>query len=184
MQEIATRRLLLQPLTAAHAELLFGVLQDQTLYTFIATPYPADLESYRQRLKSMCQRTCADGEEQWLNWTLRLRVDGVAIGYVQATVFADRTAEIGYVIGVPFQRSGYATEALTQLCSHLHMAYAVDAIFANVKLANLPSVELLHKLGFDRAMAHADDTQTVTFWRRPKQAVDDLSTIAAQNLLD
>jgi [ribosomal protein S5]-alanine N-acetyltransferase len=167
MQEIVSLRLLLQPLTAAHAELLLSVMQDHTLYTFIATPYPTDLASYRQRLTTLCKRTSADGEEQWLNWTLRQRIDGVAIGYVQATVFADRTAEIGYVIGVPFQRSGYATEALTLVCTHLHMAYATDAIFANVNLANLPSIALLQKLGFDRVLAHAADPQTVTFWRRP-----------------
>jgi [ribosomal protein S5]-alanine N-acetyltransferase len=184
MQEISTLRLLLQPLTAAHAELLFGVMQDHALYAFIATPYPTDLEFYRQRLKTLCKCTSADGEEQWLNWTLRLRVDGAAIGYIQATVFADRTAEIGYVIGVPFQRNGYATEALTLLCSHLHMAYAADAVFANVKLANLPSVALLQKLGFDRALAHPGDPQTVTFWRRPLQALADLPTMAAQSRLE
>lgn len=47
--------------------------------------------------------------EQWLNWVVR--VDGAAVGYVQATVHDGIRAAVAWVIGAQCQGHGYATAA-------------------------------------------------------------------------
>lgn len=103
---ISTSRLSLTPLEVADAAEMVGVLSDPTLYSFIGGAPPTLAE-----LEELYRRQCAgdpDGRETWRNWILRL--DGAAIGYVQATVNGD-SAELAWVVGVPWQGSGYATEA-------------------------------------------------------------------------
>lgn len=105
-ESINTVRLTLTPLGVADAAEMAGVLSDPALYTFTGGMPPTLVqleELYRH------QSTGApEGGEVWHNWILRL--DGTAIGYVQATVEGD-SAELAWVVGVPWQGSGYATEA-------------------------------------------------------------------------
>ena len=51
------------------------------------------------------------GDQLWLNWVVRLADTRIAVGHVQATVMADGTAEIAYVIGSAWSGRGIATEA-------------------------------------------------------------------------
>lgn len=54
----------------------------------------------------------------WHNWIIRLVEGRVAVGFVQATVSAD-TADIAWLVGVPWQRQGIATEATLAMCDWL-----------------------------------------------------------------
>ncbi len=55
-----------------------------------------------------------------------------AIGFVQATLTdAGRTADVAWVIGVPWQGHGYATEAAGAMVGHL-VAGGVETITAHV----------------------------------------------------
>ena len=70
---------------------------------------PASTDDLRERIRLWEARRSPQGDELWLNWTLRLR-SGQAVGYVQATV-RERSADLAWVIGTRFQIRGYATEA-------------------------------------------------------------------------
>ena len=64
----------------------------------------------RTRSETWASRRSPDGDELWLNWVARRREDDRTIGHLQATLGRGSTA-IAWVIGTPFQRQGFATEA-------------------------------------------------------------------------
>ncbi|MEX0620616.1 MAG: GNAT family N-acetyltransferase [Acidimicrobiia bacterium] len=105
-EAISTERLTLTPLAVADAPEMVGVLSDPALYTFTGGTPPTlgQLEELYRRQSAGCPW----GGEIWHNWIIRL--DGMAIGYVQATV-RDDSADLAWVVGSPWQGSGYATEA-------------------------------------------------------------------------
>ncbi len=96
-ESISTSRLTLTPLAVADAAEMVVVLSDPALYTFTGgkPPTHAQLEEFYRRQSA----SCPWGGEMWHNWILRL--DGTAIGYVQAAVKGD-SAELAWVVGGPW----------------------------------------------------------------------------------
>jgi RimJ/RimL family protein N-acetyltransferase len=110
-EPIETGRLLLEPLRPEHAAEMAPVLADPALYVFTGgePPSAADLG---ERYERQGHGRSADGRELWLNWIVRERAGGLAVGYVQATVEpAGGAAEVAWVVGTGFQGRGYAREA-------------------------------------------------------------------------
>ena len=105
-------RIRLDPLRVADAEEMAMVLGAPELYGFIGGQPPTLTELTDQYRRQVVGRSL-DGHEEWLNWIVRL--EGTAIGYVQATVHEGTRAVIAWVIGVPWQGRGYATEAAREL---------------------------------------------------------------------
>jgi RimJ/RimL family protein N-acetyltransferase len=112
---IRTARLELTPLAVADAEAMAGVLADERLYEFTGG-HPATVSELRARYTRQVAGSGRPGEE-WLNWIVRL--DGVAIGYVQTTVTPGPVADVAWVIGTAWQGHGYATEAARALVGWL-----------------------------------------------------------------
>ena len=113
---ISTLRLDLLPLQVEHAEEMAGVLADPALHTFIggAPHTPAALRARYERLVA----GSPDPAERWLNWVISLRDEARLVGTVQATV-TDRTAEIAWIVGTPWQGRGFASEAARGLVGWL-----------------------------------------------------------------
>jgi len=84
MRIIATPTLTLEPQTVAHAEEMFAVLSDPAIYEY-ENEAPPSLEWLRTRFVKLESRRSADGQQQWLNWVIRLPTSEL-IGFVQATV--------------------------------------------------------------------------------------------------
>jgi RimJ/RimL family protein N-acetyltransferase len=137
-ERISTARLALTPLVPANAVEMVGVLSDPALYTFTGGEPPTlgQLEERYRRQSAGCPR---EGEI-WHNWILRL--DTTAIGYVQATVKGN-SADLAWVVGVPWQGSGYATEAskavrdwladrdAVRFSAHIHPGHTVSHAIAS-----------------------------------------------------
>ena len=118
-EPIATSRLDLTPLTPDDADEMVGVLADEALYAFIGGAAPT-LEALRSQYERQAVGHSADGTETWLNWIIRTRVEGRAMGFVQATITNEgHDAEIAWVVGVPWQGRGHATEAAAALVAWL-----------------------------------------------------------------
>ncbi|MFF1871296.1 GNAT family N-acetyltransferase [Kitasatospora herbaricolor] len=113
---LRTDRLDLLPLRPADAEEMALVLADPALHTFTGGE-PDTLDTLRARYRRLSAGS-PDPAVTWCNWILRLRADGRATGYVQATVTAG-TAEIAWVVGVPWQGRGLASEAARALVAWL-----------------------------------------------------------------
>jgi RimJ/RimL family protein N-acetyltransferase len=113
---LETPRLTLEPLTPAHAEEMAPLLADERLYTFTGGRPPTAAE-LRTRYARQAAGRSPDGVERWCNWIARRREDGLAVGFVQATLSEDPpppappTAVLAWALGVPFHGHGYAREA-------------------------------------------------------------------------
>jgi len=143
---IVTARLELIPLTEADADDLFPVLDDPELGRFTGEDPPADVEVLRARFASWSARRSPDGDELWLNWAVRRLEDGEAVGYVQATV-GDRDAAIAWVVGTPFQRRGFATEAGAALVGWLRAALEIPLITGCIHPDNIASQIAAGRIG-------------------------------------
>lgn len=144
-QTLTTPHLRLEALVEAHADELFGYLQDARLYEFYAGEPPVSVGALRQQYAQWRTRSSPDGRQTWLNYAVR-RADGVFVGWVQATVEND-VATIGYDIFPQFWRRGYATEACRALVRMLCAAH-MQTIRAVVDSENVASIRLLARLGF------------------------------------
>ncbi len=81
-----------------------------------------DSLSVSRRLQTeLCwmHETAPDRLEQWLNWTVWLRENGVGIGTIEATVKPGHRVEIGYLFDPRIWRRGFGREAVAAMIEHL-----------------------------------------------------------------
>jgi RimJ/RimL family protein N-acetyltransferase len=145
---LRTERLNLDPLTVAAAETMVEVLSDPGLYEFIGGA-PPDLLALRDRYIHQVEGVSSDGRERWLNWVLRERASGSAVGYVQSTfVLRTGVADLAWVVGTAFQRRGYATEASAAVLSWLRSQSEVRRVTAHIGPRNTASITVARRLDF------------------------------------
>lgn len=158
-EELTTARLDLVPLTATDADDLFPVLDDAALGRWTGEAPPADVDSLRRRFEAWQVGGSTDGTERWLNWTMRRREDGRAIGHLQSTV-TPRSAAIAWVVGTPFQQQGFATEAAQALVTWLQEVVGVTTIEASIHPDNVASQKVARRAGL-RPTDRLDDGEVV-----------------------
>lgn len=141
---IETSRLRLEPLRAEDADEMFAVLDDERLHEFTGGQ-ALTLEELRTWFAFLARGLAPDGQEIWLNWIVRLR-DGSAIGYVQAGL-EYLNADVAWVIGVPWQRLGYASEATAAMIDWL-VAQKVESFAAAIHPGNAASAAVARRCGF------------------------------------
>ena len=165
MRTLRTSHCTLEPLVAAHAREMFGVLSDPAIYEFENAPPASEewLTSCYQRLE---QRHSPDGNERWLNWVIRLP-SGELAGYVQATVLPSGASRIAYELSSRYWRQGIGSSALAAMLGELCSEYSVHTAVAVLKAANVRSFGLLRSLGFSSASAQ----QVVEFGGEPDELV-------------
>ncbi len=146
MNTLAAGDLVLEPQTAAHADAMFDVLRDPAIYAFENEP-PTSPEFLRARFLRLETRRSADGAQQWLNWVVRL-AGGPLLGYVQATVRRDGSANIAYVFASRHWGRGYATRSVRAMVDELVQHYGVKVLDAVAVRRNERSLRVLERLGF------------------------------------
>ncbi|QFG20684.1 GNAT family N-acetyltransferase [Actinomadura sp. WMMB 499] len=182
-ETIRTQRLVLEPLAPHHADEMAPVLDDRRLHRYIGGE-PLTLDELRERYAHLAAGPSPFHQEYWLNWIVRRARDGRAIGYVQATVrpapgrFAvappgsgstvtpappATVASVAWVIGMPYQGFGFATEAARALLGWLRDR-GVREIVALIHPDNRPSEAVAARLGLRPTAETADDE---TVWRLP-----------------
>jgi RimJ/RimL family protein N-acetyltransferase len=162
---IVTDRLELTGLAVADADEMVAVLADPALYAFIGGEPPTRgdlLARYGAQL-----RGSSDARETWHNWIVRERSSGAATGFVQATILdpgdgSERTAEIAWVIGTPWQGRGYATDAARALVAWLE-AGGVRSIVAHVHPDHAASAAVAERAGLSPTGQLVDGERV---WRR------------------
>jgi RimJ/RimL family protein N-acetyltransferase len=166
---ISTQRLDLVPLQPADADEMVGVLADPRLYSFIGGG-PPDRESLRARYTRQSAGQSADGTEEWHNWIVRLRPDGTAIGFVQATIVdAGAVAGIAWLIGVPWQGRGFAVEAVRALVSWLDRR-GIRTVVAHIRPDHHASGSVAARAGLEPTNELDDLGEQI--WRRTFQGID------------
>jgi ribosomal-protein-alanine N-acetyltransferase len=147
---LSTPRLVLEPLLARHAALLFAHLSDAALYTYMPHQPPPSVTSLAERYQRLESRRSTDGADIWLNWAVRLAGSEEYVGYAQASIEADGQAMLAYFVFTPYQRQGYAVEMCSKVRDYLLNAYAASAVYALIDTRNRASIALVEKMGFQR----------------------------------
>ena len=124
------------------------VLQAPELYRFTGGS-PPDGRELRKRYARQVKGRSRDGHEVWRNWVVRRRADGVAVGWIQATLTGSgmqSTAELAWTIGADYQRRGYAREAAATAMSALR-AEGATRFIAHVHPEHAASIAVARSLG-------------------------------------
>ena len=156
-----TARLRLEPLRAADAVLHLPMLADPRLYTYVSDDARATVTLLAARFGELARGAPPEANECWLNWVLRRRDDGAAIGTLQATIEPGGRAWIGYLLASAAWGQGFATEACAWLVAELAQRHRVCDVLASVDARNLRSIAVLERLGFARVAACAAELRGV-----------------------
>jgi RimJ/RimL family protein N-acetyltransferase len=147
---IATEHLILEPITEAHADVLFLPMLDDRIYAWISAVPPATVERLRAYWAIAESRVTPSGDEARLNWVVCRRSDGTYVGKCDAEVDAAGVAtNIGYILFSAFWGLGYATEAVNGMVSHFAQ-FGITELRALVTSGNDASARVLLKCGFIR----------------------------------
>jgi RimJ/RimL family protein N-acetyltransferase len=117
---------------------MVDVLADPALYEFIGGEPPTEADLVARYTRQVSR-------EEWLNWIVRLRESGEAIGTVQVTLKTD-AAELAWVVSTKAQGHGYATEATQAVIAWLD----ADLLIAHVNPDHEASKSVAARLGFLR----------------------------------
>jgi RimJ/RimL family protein N-acetyltransferase len=138
----------LEPLRIEHATEMAGVLASAELYRFTGGRPPTVAE-LRERYARLVGGRSPDGRAVWRNWVVRRRADGVAVGWIQATVTGaggQRTAELAWTIAPDEQRRGYARQAASAAIAELR-SKGVGRFVAHVDPGHAASMAVARALG-------------------------------------
>jgi ribosomal-protein-alanine N-acetyltransferase len=141
-----TARLILEPVTEAHAEDLCLLMREPELHRFV--PFePPSLGQQKERCARWVKRRSPDGTELWLNWMARDARTRQPVAHFQAGVKSDHVASIGYLVGKDFHRQGIAYEGLNRVFQYLRDSLGVKEVKAWCDTRNIASHRLASKLG-------------------------------------
>ena len=163
-------KIVLERQLSKHAVELYPLLADPAVYHFIDEPMPQSCEALRERFRKLESGQSPDGTELWLNWVIRLD-KRYAVGFVQATVYQDHTADIAYVLGKKYWGKGHAFAAVYHMLHLLATKYAVINLRALVDHRNTRSISLLDRLGL-QPKYYIEDNGDVLYWGDIRHVLD------------
>lgn len=147
--ELQTARLRLRQLRPSDAGAMFAFLSDEEVTRTFGLERFRLIEEADQRIRSI---NASFRHQASVRWGIVRPEDDVLIGTCGYIYWKrpHRHAAVGYELARPFWRQGYMTEALTAV---LHFGYTqmkLHRIEALVMPENAPSIQLLHRLGFQQ----------------------------------
>jgi RimJ/RimL family protein N-acetyltransferase len=157
----------LAPLRTDDADEMVSVLGDPRLHEHTGG-HPLALDDLRRRFQRLAVGRSPGGDETWLNWIVRLRAGGAAVGTVQASITGavHRHAAIAWIVGVPWQRQGIAGEAAIALVGWLER-HGIGSISATIHPRHIASQNVAARAGLVRTEEVVDGEER---WRRPAPA--------------
>jgi enoyl-CoA hydratase/carnithine racemase/L-amino acid N-acyltransferase YncA len=158
---LESERLTLEPLRVEHADELAPVLDDPALHEFIGGR-PPSADRLRARFARQVTGHSPDGRELWLNWVVRLRATGAAVGTAQATVrpdgdgkSAEKSADLAWVIAVDYQGRGLAKEAAGLMAKWLR-EQGVERLGARIHPRHAASIAVARSIGLAPTATRVD----------------------------
>jgi RimJ/RimL family protein N-acetyltransferase len=145
---IETARLTLEPLRVEHAVEMAPLLDDAGLHVYIGG-LPATADELTARYRRQSVGWSPDATQGWLNWVVRDRATGAAVGTVQATISRDgqrQSADLAWVIASRYQGQGYASEAAAAMVGWLDQ-HGGPTLTAHVHPDHQASIRVAERLG-------------------------------------
>lgn len=141
-----TERCLLRETTPEDVEDFYRIYSDPAVTRYMEGLYP-EIEREQQYVREYIQKVYTF--YGFGVWTVVEKAGGAVIG--RAGVFyreGFEDPELGFVIGVPWQRKGYAGEVCRAVLNYAWRALDFGRVQALVEPANTPSLRLCRELGF------------------------------------
>ncbi|RFA12817.1 hypothetical protein B7R21_10540 [Subtercola boreus] len=138
---------------------MVDVLADPSLYGFTGGE-PPSIQQLRSRYERQVVGLSPDGREQWLNWIV-CRLDGPALGFVQATVMSEPalSAEVAWVVAPAHQGQGFASEAAGAVVELLTESVGATTFVAHIHPDHAASQAVARHLGLRPTPESVDGEQ-------------------------
>lgn len=148
---LRTSRLQLRPLQESELAAFAAYRSDPEVARYQSWSAPYSLEQARVFLKDM-NRAQPGTPGHWFQLAIERQTQPGLIGDCAFQVLQDdeRQAQIGYTLARPFQKQGYAAEAVRALLDFLFSEYGLHRITAVCDALNVPSARLLERIGMRR----------------------------------
>lgn len=145
---LETERLILKPVTAEDAPLIFPVMADPEVMAHMDT---AALEDPDLTLAFVESQVDEMERDEALYWSVRRRDDGVYLGSVDLSDIDWRhhRAEVGFILARPAWGQGFAYEAMQAVMGYA-ATQGIRRLWARTHVGNNASEKLLLKLGFEQ----------------------------------
>lgn len=150
MKPLFTELSRLDPVRVAHAAEMWVLLSDPRIYEHLDRRPPASPQELEERYRRYETTFSPDGTERWLNWIIFPHESGACAGFMQASVLADGTGDLGYILGPAFWGRGLAFDAASAVIRLLKSEHGVHSLYATADRHNSRSIRLLERLGFQR----------------------------------
>ena len=136
------------------------LLTEPQLYDYLDEIAPESVSALRAKLARSESRKSPDGQEHWLNWTIRDE-EGNAAGIVQTTIYPNGEANVAYILGRNYWGKGVAFSAVQQMLNLVEAEFEVRKFLITVDRKNERSIKLAQKLGFTSAPAEQAESRAV-----------------------
>ncbi|HEY8617992.1 GNAT family protein [Phenylobacterium sp.] len=143
---LETERLRLEPLTAADAALIFGIVDDPEVMAYWDWPEIDDPDVIAEMVRAQVEAMEAG---RAIHWVVRTLENGEFVGACDLTEIdrRHRRAEVAFILGRDAWGRGYALEAMRTVTAYAALS-GLRKLAARTHLGNRRSENLLHKLGF------------------------------------
>lgn len=145
---LRTPRCLIRETVPEDVEAFYQIYSHPDITKYMEGLYP-DVEEERQYIREYIEKVYTFFG--FGVWTVVEKKSGAAIGRAGISYregFQD--PELGFIIGVPWQRQGYAEEVCRAILAYGWSALEFERVQALVEVGNAPSIRLCEKLGFCR----------------------------------
>ncbi|MFR4350124.1 MAG: GNAT family N-acetyltransferase [Roseburia sp.] len=143
---LVTKRCIVKEFSMDYLDDLFSLYAGEGMTDYIEPLYPYEQErEYQQAYIENMYRFYGYGM-----WIVCERETGKLIGRVGVECREELggALELGYVVGVPYQRKGYATEVCLAILDYAKMEIGAGSICCLIETGNVVSEALAEKLGF------------------------------------
>ena len=145
-KSILTPRLYLRRSLLTDVSDIIELTNNEYIADMADLPYPY---LRRDAIKWVISKSRRQSNEYCMPYVITLAASKVVVGAVTVIIQVKRKqAEIGYWIGEPYWKNGYASEAVNAITSCLLQEKGLSLIFCRVALNNNISIKILQKIGF------------------------------------
>lgn len=140
---------------------MVGALADPSLYVVTGGTPPTFAELTTRYGRQVAGRS-DDGSQTWHNWVIRDRATGAATGFIQSTVTREGgrvIAELAWVVGVPWQGRGVASEG-AEAAMAAATGDGADEVRAHIAPGHAASESVAARVGLHRTeVMHDGETR-------------------------
>ncbi|MEJ0088214.1 MAG: GNAT family protein [Limisphaerales bacterium] len=138
------QRVYLRPLARSDATVMIGLTNES------ARRFPGVIRRLKGKAQFEKLRKRFEGDDSYCFMICRREDDKIvgSISLFEIIRLSRQNGVVGYMIGVPFLRQGYATEALRLILSFAFLKLKLHRIEANIQSHNLASLATVKRAGF------------------------------------